>query len=121
LNDEALIIQAQAASVVAWNAGDLPAHLAIYDPSVTMMTGTGPRQGIAPIEAAFRSRYFHNEASRPVLRTEQVVVRRLSAECALMTGRYRLSEADAAEHSGWFSLVWLRTAVGWRAIHDHSS
>ena len=121
MNDHALILQAQAASVAAWNRGDLPAHLAIYDPSVTMMTGSGPRQGVAPIEAAFRSNYFKNETSRPALRTEQVALRHLTADSALMTGRYVLSGVDAPEMTGWFTLVWLRTEAGWRAVHDHSS
>ncbi len=121
MNDDALILQAQAASVAAWNRGDLPAHLAIYDPSVTMMTGSGPRQGVGSIEAAFRSSYFKSESSHPALRTEKVTLRRLTADSALMTGRYVLSGADAPEMSGWFTLVWLRTDAGWRAVHDHSS
>ena len=32
-------------SVVAFNRGDLPGHLAIYDENVTFMTKDGPRPG----------------------------------------------------------------------------
>ena len=121
MNDEALILQVQAASVAAWNQGDLPAHLAIYDESATTMSGAGPRQGTAPIEAAFRSTYFRAESSRPALRLEQMAVRLLAPDIALMTGRYVLSHTDATEQSGWTSLVWRRTPAGWRVVHDHSS
>ena len=86
--DEAEIRQALAKSVDGFNRGDLPGHLAIYDPGVTFMTKDGPRPGVAPIEQSFRERYFKD--GKPPL-------------------------------SGWFTLVWQRTAAGWRAVHDHSS
>lgn len=121
MNDESLILQAQTASVAAWNQGDLPGHLAIYDESVITMSRDGPRQGVAAIEVAFRSIYFGSEASRPALRLEQVAVRLPSTDVAVLTGRYVLTYADGAELSGWTSLVWLRTATGWRVVHDHSS
>ena len=38
-----------------------------------------------------------------------------------VTGRFVLSGGGAAEQSGWFTIVWMRTTEGWRAVHDHSS
>ena len=35
--------------------------------------------------------------------------------------RVLLSGGGEAEKSGWFTLVWVRTPEGWRAVHDHSS
>ena len=120
-DDEALIRAALNASTAAWNAGSLTGHLAIYDPSVTAMTKQGPRRGVAPIEEAFSRSYFRDGKPKQQLRMEQVAIRMLSAEWALMTGRFVLSGGDEKEQSGWFTLVWLRTPSGWKVVHDHTS
>jgi len=120
-SDEAQIRQSLAASVLAFNRGDLPGHLAIYDESVSFMTKDGPRPGIAPIEKAFRERYFQDGRAIQQLRFEQLAVRRLNDDAAIATARWALAGGGKPEQSGWFTLVWLRTPAGWRAVHDHSS
>ena len=119
--DEAEIRALLAASTEAFNRGDLPGHLAIYDPAITFMTKDGPRPGIAPIEAAFRQSYFRDGLPKQLLRFEQLAVRPLGADQAMATGRFVLAGGDAPDQTGWFTLIWLRTAAGWRAVHDHSS
>ena len=119
--DEAEIRAMLAASVQAFNRGDLPGHLAIYDPAVTFMTKDGPRPGIAPIEAAFRQSYFRDRLPKQQLGFEQLAVRPLGADQALATGRFVLAGGGEPDQTGWFTLVWLRTGAGWRAVHDHSS
>lgn len=109
------------ASVEAWNRGDLPGHLALYVDSVSFMTRTGPRPGVAAIEEAFTRTYFRDGKPRQNLRFEQLTIRPLGRDAALETGRFVLSGGGEPEQSGWFTLVWLRTAGGWRAVHDHSS
>ncbi|MCR4339716.1 MAG: nuclear transport factor 2 family protein [Gemmatimonadaceae bacterium] len=118
--DEAAIRAATTASADAWNRGDLNGHLAIYVDSVTFMTRTGPRPGVAAIEQQFSQVYFRDGKPKQTLRFEQVTVRRLDANSALETGRFVLSGGGEAEQSGWFTLVWIRTPAGWRAVHDHS-
>jgi ketosteroid isomerase-like protein len=119
--DEAQMLASLQASADAWNRGDLKGHLAIYDPSVTAMTKTGPRPTIEAIEKSFGQAYFVNGKPRQNLRMESVVIRGLSAQSALMTGRFILSGGAEAEQSGWFTLIWVRTAAGWRVVHDHTS
>ena len=109
------------ASAAAWNRGDLPGHLAIYVDSVTFMTTSGPRPGVAAVEAAFQSTYFVGDRPRQSLRFESLQVRPLGEGAALSTGRFVLSGGGEPEQSGWFTLVWVPTDEGWRAIHDHSS
>jgi ketosteroid isomerase-like protein len=109
------------ASADAWNRGDLQGHLAIYDASVTVMTREGPRPTVEAIEKSFGQTYFVNGKAKQNLRMERVAVRTLSADAALMTGRFVLSGGNEAEQSGWFTLVWVRTPAGWRAVHDHTS
>ena len=101
--------------------GDLPGHLAAYDESVTFMTKDGPRPGVAPIEKAFRETYFRDGQAIQQLRFEGLAVRPLGPDAALATARWMLSGGGKAEQSGWFTLVWRRTAAGWRVVHDHSS
>ena len=119
--DQAALLAAVQASADAWNRGDLKGHVAIYDASVNVMTKNGPRPGIDAIEKSFGQTYFVNGQPRQQLRMESVAVRALSASSALMTGRFVLQGGNEPELSGWFTLVWIRTAAGWRAVHDHSS
>jgi len=119
--DEAAIRAATAASTAAWNRGDLKGHLAIYVDSVTFMTRSGPRPGVGAIEQSFATTYFRDGQPKQQLRFEQVTIRRLDTNAALETGRFILSGGGEPEQSGWFTLVWVRTAAGWKAVHDHSS
>jgi len=45
----------------------------------------------------------------------------IAPDVALATARWTLSGGGKAEASGWFTLVFKGTALGWRAVHDHSS
>ena len=119
--DEAAIRAATAASADAWNRGDLKGHLAIYVDSVTFMTRTGPRPGVAAIEQSFTTTYFRDGRPKQQLRFEQTTIRRLDANSALETGRFILSGGGEPDQSGWFTLIWVRTPGGWKAVHDHSS
>jgi len=109
------------ASVNGWNEGSLPQHLSLYDPAVTMMTREGPRPGVAAIETAFRATYFVGDKPKQSLRMERVDLRSLSKDSALMTGRFILEGGGLPVQSGWFTLVWVRTAGVWKVVHDHTS
>jgi ketosteroid isomerase-like protein len=119
--DRGQIQAALSASVEGWNAGSLAQHLSLYDPSVTAMTREGPRPGVAAIEESFRRTYFVGDRPKQTLRMEKVAVRSLSSDSALMTGRFVLEGGGLPEQSGWFTLVWVRTAAGWKVVHDHTS
>ncbi len=119
--DEAEIRRQLADSAEAFNRGDLPGHLAIYDAGITFMTEDGPRPGVEPIEKAFRERYFRDGKAIQQLRFEELAVRPLGPDVALATARWSLSGGDKPEQSGWFTLVLQRGNTGWRAVHDHSS
>jgi ketosteroid isomerase-like protein len=114
--DETEIRRLLAASTEAFNRGDLPGHLAIYDTGVTFMTKDGPRPGVEPIEKAFRENYFRDGKAIQQLRFESLAVRPLGPDVALAT-----SGGDKPDQSGWFTLVLQRGSAGWRAVHDHSS
>ncbi len=119
--DEAEIRRQLASSTEAFNRGDLPGHLAIYDAGVTFMTKEGPRPGIEPIEKAFRESYFRDGRAIQQLRFEALAVRPLGPDVALATAHWSLAGGDKPDQSGWFTLVLQRGNTGWRAVHDHSS
>jgi ketosteroid isomerase-like protein len=119
--DRAEILASLRASSDAWNRADLPGHLGIYVDTVTFMTGNGPRPGVQPVQEAFSRTYWRDGRPLQRLDFEQVTIRPLGADAALQTGRFILSGGGRDEQSGWFTLVWIRTTAGWRAVHDHSS
>ena len=119
--DRAEIMSRLEQSAASWNRADLKGHLAIYDNSVMVMTKQGPRPTVAAIEAAFGATYFVDGKPKQALRFEQPAIRMLSADSALMTGRFVLFGGNLPEQSGWFTLIWTRTAGGWRVVHDHTS
>jgi uncharacterized protein (TIGR02246 family) len=120
-SDEAQIRALLTGSAEAYNRGDLKGHLSIYVDSVTYMTRNGPRPGVAAIERDFNAALFSGGMPKQQLRFEQVAVRRLDDGAALATGRFILSGGGLADQAGWFTLVWVRTADGWKSVHDHSS
>lgn len=119
--DEAAIRAELSSSAGGWNEASLTKHLALYDSSVTFMTRNGPRPGVEPIRQSFNERYFVNGKPKQALSFSNVQVRPLGRDAALSTGRFLLSGGGEPDQSGWFTLVWVRTANGWKAVHDHSS
>jgi beta-aspartyl-peptidase (threonine type) len=108
-------------SVEAWNRGDLDGHLADNADSITFMTRNGPAVGRGKTAEILRSSFFRDGRPIQSLRFEQVSVRPLGTDHALVVGRFILYGNDQPERSGWFTTVWQRTPDGWRSIHDHSS
>lgn len=107
-------------TTAAWNAGDLDGFIAPYAESSTFMTSAGPI-GHADMRARYQKRYFANGRPDQQLRFEQMTVRHLGADHAVMIGRFVLGGGGKPDQSGWFTLVWMRTSKGWKIIHDHSS
>jgi uncharacterized protein (TIGR02246 family) len=103
-----------------WNTGDLSKYLFAYVPDATEMLSTGPTGGVEAIEKTMKEGFW--KTGRPIqnLRYENIVVRMLGKENALVTGQYILSGADRPDRKGWFTTVWTKTKSGWRMIHDHS-
>jgi hypothetical protein len=81
----------------------------------------GPVIGRERIRASLLRSFWRDGQPVQQLRYEQVRVRPISTEHALMTGRFILSGAGQPDRSGWFTLVWEWQNGRWRIIHDHSS
>ena len=107
-------------TATGWNTGDLSKYLFAYVPDTTEMLSVGPTGGVEAIEKTMKEGFW--KTGRPIqqLRYENLVVRMLGKNNALVTGQYILSGADKPDRKGWFTTVWTKTKQGWRMIHDHS-
>jgi len=103
-----------------WNSGDLSKYLSAYVADATEMLSTGPAGGVDKIEKTMREGFWKTGRPLQQLRYENIVVRMLGKDHALVTGQYILSGADKPDRKGWFTTVWVKTKAGWRMMHDHS-
>ena len=72
-------------TAVGWNTGDLSKYLYAYVPEATEMLSTGPAGGVEAIEKTMKEGFW--KTGRPIqkLRYENLVVRMLGKENALVT------------------------------------
>jgi beta-aspartyl-peptidase (threonine type) len=105
-----------------WNRGDLEAFLSDYAPesTTTFVDGRRARRGFEFIRQNYAPR-FAPGARRDSLHFEEVDVRSLGSDHALVTARFVLTRGGTISASGPFTLVMQRKPAGWRILHDHSS
>lgn len=107
----------------AWNRGDLDGFMAGYEQSEQLVFTSGAqiRRGWQSTHDKYQERYGSGaESDMGKLAFEIIEVRPLGADGAVVLGRWELSETPQAG-GGVFSLATLRTAAGWRIVHDHTS
>jgi uncharacterized protein (TIGR02246 family) len=109
--------------VAAWNRGDIDAFMQGYkDSPDTTFIGKTLRRGWQQVLERYKQSYSTKEAMG-TLTFSDLDVRPLGADYAVATGRYHLTRTDAGggDATGIFSLVWEKTAQGWKIILDHTS
>jgi len=106
-----------------WNRGDLEAFVQCYEQSPeTTFVGTEVSRGTDAVLSRYQRTY--PDAARMGKTTfSELQARPLSADLAIVTGRFRLErEAQwGGNRTGLFTLVMRKGAAGWRIIHDHTS
>jgi ketosteroid isomerase-like protein len=117
---DAAIRSAVAATATGWHRGDLDRYVSAYADSVTSAGPDGFVTGKAAAAAVMRSGFWRNGRPPQQLGYDHLVIRSLGADHALVTGRYLLTGAGQPERTGWFTTVRVRSASGWRMMHDHS-
>jgi uncharacterized protein (TIGR02246 family) len=105
----------------AWNAADLPGHVAAYADSATMMGGRGLITGRETIAGGLQRAFWRDGRPLQQLRYVDVHVRMLGERFALVTGGCVLTGGDRADYTCRFSLTWAYQNGRWVMIHDHSS
>jgi len=108
------------ASATDWNNGNLEGFVSLYDSSATFMTSTG-LIGVDTLKAHYQKKYFNGTQPEQQLSFNELQVKALGHNYALVTGKFMLTGAGEPEQSGHFSLIFGLTKVGWKILHDHSS
>jgi uncharacterized protein (TIGR02246 family) len=105
----------------AWNRGDIEGYMDGYErsPDTSFLSGDNLTKGWQTVLDRYKKNYDTRE-KMGVLSFSDVEVRMLGNDSALVTGRWMLKRASDEPH-GRFSLIFRRTKVGWRIIHDHTS
>ena len=112
------------ASASAWNRGDLVAFVSPYEdsPETTFIGREVTRGGTQALLSRYRRTYPTRDAMG-TLSFSEIEVRVLSPDIALATGKYELkrSASGGGDAAGRFTLIFRKTAAGWKITHDHSS
>ena len=109
--------------VSAWNQGDIDAFMRGYKNSPeTTFIGKTVHRGWQQVLERYKHSYTTKEAMG-TLAFSDLDVRMLGPDHAVATGQYHLtrSAAGGGDATGVFSLVWEKTAEGWKIILDHTS
>jgi len=112
------VIEAQQA---AWNRGDIEGFMAGYanEETTTFVSGDTVTRGWQTVLDRYRKNY-DSRAKMGTLTFSELDFKPLSPFYIMATGRWQLArEADAPR--GRFTLIFRRTAGGWRVVHDHTS
>lgn len=111
-------------SAAGWNAGDLDRFMGVYadDPGTSFLTVDGLIRGKAAITARYAPSFRTGGNARGTLDFEFLDFRMAGPDHALLSARYRLTPAKAGGmvEQGPTSVLFERTAAGWRIVADHS-
>lgn len=120
-SDAAAIKATLDTTAAGWNRGELPVYLSAYVDSATAMGSTGIVRGVRGIEGQMRAGYWRTGRPLQTLSYDHLEIRPIGPSQAIVTGQYILTGGGRPDRTGWFTTIWVRTAAGWRMVHDHSS
>jgi beta-aspartyl-peptidase (threonine type) len=108
--------------VAAWNKGDLAGFMKGYWESdeLSFFSGNTKTAGWKATLERYRKKYQEDGKEMGKLSFEELSIRSMGTEHALVLGRYRLQLRNESP-TGIFTVVMRRTAAGWRIVHDHTS
>jgi ketosteroid isomerase-like protein len=118
--------QAQIRSVlerqtVDWNRGDTDGFLLGYDPKVVFV-GEKITRGLDEVRVRYQTHY-PTRASMGTLTFSDLEIQMIDASNALVIGRWRLQRnaEGGGDTGGVFTLLFRKTAKGWKIVVDHTS
>ena len=105
----------------AWNRGDIDAFMNGYaqSASTVFVSGDEVTRGWDTVRERYRKKYS-DRTKMGTLTFSEIEVTPLSADSAVVLGRWKLQRANDHPH-GRFTLVFKRLPEGWRIILDHTS
>lgn len=122
-SEEEKILNVLRTQQAAWNRADIEAFMQGYERSDELaFVGTEVQRGFDDVKARYYRKYG-DPAKMGKLQFSDFEVRILTADTATVIGRFHLTRTaeGGGDASGIFSLVFLKTAEGWKVVHDHTS
>ncbi len=107
--------------VEAWNDGDIDGFMAGYlrSDELRFTSGSEVQYGWRKTRQRYHDRY-PDRAAMGTLAFEDLDVRVLSEDAALVFGRFRLTR-ESDEPTGWFTLLVEQHGDRWFIVADHTS
>jgi len=108
--------------VAAWNKGDLEGFMAGYWKSdgLTFFSGNDVTKGWKATLERYKKRYQSEGKEMGKLSFSDLQIDVLSADSAVVRGRFKLV-ASKETIQGLYTLLFKKTAEGWKIVHDHTS
>lgn len=105
----------------AWNRGDIDGFMAGYARSneTTFISGETITRGWQTVLDRYKKNYNSRDKMGTLAFTE-LEVKPVSDDAAIALGHWQLTRANDSP-KGRFTLIFRRTADGWRITHDHTS
>ena len=105
----------------AWNRGDIDGFMNGYarSRSTIFVSEDVVRRGWETVRARYKKKY-PDRAKMGLLAFSNLEITPVSAEAAVVLGRWKLKRAQDEPH-GRFTLIFRKSADGWRIVHDHTS
>jgi ketosteroid isomerase-like protein len=120
--DDRAVRAVLAAQQAAWNRGDLEGYMAgyVHSPDLVFTSGGKVRRGWQETYDKYKAKYGSDAATMGQLAFEILGIQSLGGDGAIVLGHWNLSGTPVAG-AGIFSVALVRTAAGWRILHDHTS
>jgi ketosteroid isomerase-like protein len=105
----------------AWNRGDIVGFMNGYaqGEGTTFVSGDTITRGWQTVLQRYQARYSDREKMGTLAFTE-VEITPVCDDVAIAIGKWALKVGSTNPH-GRFTLIFRRTAQGWRIVHDHTS
>lgn len=104
-----------------WNKGDVKAFVNYYKNSeTTTYVSASVYKGYQAISARYLAAYPTSE-NMGTLTASHLDIHALSPTIATVVGEWSLAKKASAPLHGIFTLVWEKTADGWKIVLDHTS
>ena len=105
----------------AWNRGDVEGYMDGYarTPDITFISGDSFTLGWQPVHDRYKKNYDSRE-KMGTLTFSDLEPTILSPDAVMVLGRWHLKRSSDEPH-GRFTLIFRRTKIGWRIVHDHTS
>ena len=105
----------------AWNRGDIDSFMNGYARAETtiFVSGDEVTRGWQTVRDRYLKKYS-DRARMGALTFSDLEIEQLGPDSAVALGRWELKRANDNPH-GRFTLIFRKTAAGWRIVHDHTS